>query len=205
MSFCLVFHMCRIFWSVGVWDSLQCWWECDQYSTVLHTLYSPTKKSIPQLAASNKSITSSHEDTKNMSEKVHDSMCGWNPSINVFSNRFFCKWQQKLEVRCTASNTLADSSQVLVERKWFDKWRACLHLRVLTKTADQHYNSLLVKKTYHFVTSWCCYTVCVFMCLRWFCCFSGVQKTSSCKEILCYPPTIITYGLFCTLESCDVD
>lgn len=143
--------------------------------------------------------------TQRMCLRKYTTVCVAETQVIIFfSNRFFCKWQQKLEVRCTASNTLAHSSQVLVVRKWFDKWRACLHLRVMTKTADQHYNSLLLKKTYHFVTSGCCYTVCVFMCLRWFCCFSGVQETSSCKEIFCYSPTIIAYGLFCTLESCDV-
>ena len=56
---------------------------------------------------------------------------------------------------------MALSLQVLVVRKWFDKWRAPLQLRVLTKTADKHYNGLLLKKVYCFVTSK--HIVCVYV------------------------------------------
>ena len=56
---------------------------------------------------------------------------------------------------------MALSSQVLVVRKWFDKWSASLQLRVLTKTADKHYNGLLLKKAFCFVTSK--HIVCVYV------------------------------------------
>ena len=52
-----------------------------------------------------------------------------------------------------ANDRLAYSAEVSVVRKWFDKWRACMQLRVLTKTADNHYTNILLKKSYHFITS----------------------------------------------------
>ena len=74
-------------------------------------------------------------------------------SYPIFSDRFFGKWQQKWKAQHTANNTLAYSVEVSVVKKWFDKWRACLQLQVLTKTADKHYTSILLKKTYCFLTS----------------------------------------------------
>ena len=74
-------------------------------------------------------------------------------NINKFSDRFFCKWQDKWKVRYTANNTLAHSSEVLVVRKWFDKWRSCLQLQILTTTATKYYTSTLLKKSYCFLTS----------------------------------------------------
>ena len=93
---------------------------------------------------------------------------------------------------------MALSLQVLVVRKWFDKWRAPLQLRVLTKTADKHYNGLLLKKVYCFVTSK--HIVCVYVFEMLFVVLVE-YKISSCKEILFHSSTVITYGLFCMLES----
>ena len=52
-----------------------------------------------------------------------------------------------------ATSALAHSADVLVMKKWFKKWKTRLHSQVLTKTADKHYTSLLLKKTYCFITS----------------------------------------------------
>ena len=52
-----------------------------------------------------------------------------------------------------ANNTLTYSAEVSVVKRWFDKWRTRLQLQILTKTADKHYTSVLLKKTYRFLTS----------------------------------------------------
>lgn len=52
-----------------------------------------------------------------------------------------------------ANDTLAYSAEVSVVKKWFDKWRAGMQLRVFTKTANKHYTGVLLKKTYYFLTS----------------------------------------------------
>ena len=52
-----------------------------------------------------------------------------------------------------ATSTLAHSAEALAVKKWFKKWRTCMHSQISTKTADKHYTSLLLKKTYCFITS----------------------------------------------------